>query len=148
MELQAKLRKTWDEMQKKTPDQPTDVLVIHAENVSIGYDPGILQFNPMKVILVGSKISGTPVGNQLGDEEGSAPRRPILKAEMQHSGKWQIRENQQLQDALEDEPSARSWFSCKPWHVVYTVDAQPALAPAPAKRAPTKKGVHTLHGYY
>ena len=69
------------ERQSNPKNRLTNVLIIHGDgNLTINEDPGILRFNPMKLVLEGARIVHQP----------SATGR--LDDAMYHTGKWQVSE--------------------------------------------------------
>jgi hypothetical protein len=151
MQLQTKLSEAWTKKEKDTPGQPTDILMIFAKkDLIIGQDPGFVQFNPMKVILVGAKIGEKVFGNRLGDKNDkgqyvSAAPLKSFKTTLEESGKWQVKDVQGTGAAIQDTPDTRSWFPCKPWHLVYNVPGSDVTIKAkpPAKK---DKKIHGLRG--
>jgi hypothetical protein len=101
----------------------TDAMIIHGDgNLTINEDPGILAFNPMKLILDGVKIVHEPaMGDRLDDK-------------MLFSGKWKVgprmitndpsiagakvQQAKSIDDALRYEAPKRSWTSCKRYHTI------------------------------
>lgn len=149
MQLQMKLSEEWAKKEKETPGQPTDILMIFGKkDLNIGQDPGFLQFNPMKVILVGPKIGDKVYGARLGDRndkgEYVAPEAlKSFKTTLEESGKWQVKDVKGTGDAIQDAPETRSWLPWKPWHVVYNVPGSDVAVKAkpPAKK---EKKIHGL----
>ncbi len=146
MQLQNKLSEEWAKTKKENPGQPTDILMIFGKkDLIIGQDPGFLQFNPMKVILVGPKIGEKVYGHRLGEKDFAPDALLPFKKTLEESGKWQVKDVKGTGDAIQDAPDTRSWFPCKPWHVVYNVPSSDvaAKAKAPAKK---EKKIHGLRG--
>lgn len=146
MQLQTKLSEEWAKTKKETPGQPTDILMIFGKkDLVIGQDPGFLQFNPMKVILVGPKIGEKVYGYRLGEKDFEPDALLPFKKTLEESGKWQVKDVKGTGDAIQDAPDTRSWFPCKPWHVVYNVPGSDVAvkAKAPAKK---EKKIHGLRG--
>jgi hypothetical protein len=113
--------------QNKPKHQPTHALIIHGDgNLAINEDPGILQLNPMKLVLDGAKIVHMPsVEGRLDDA-------------MEKTGKWNgytIRTvtaanvDAAVQEALEVTAPLRGGFSYKRYHQIFTLN-RPQQVPA------------------
>lgn len=126
-ELRTQLKAEWD----KPLHQPTDAIVIHGNGkLEINAEPGILQFNPMKLILAGAKIVHKPSPvDRLDDRMGRTGKwksTEVFRQVTAHDvSKASIGADTMasVQAALDDPLSARGWFTCKKWHVVYQVSA-------------------------
>ncbi len=101
--------------------QPTDAIVIHGRDLDINIEPGILRFNPMKLILEGARIVHEPLGagERLGDEMvrsnkwGAEPLRRGPDVGAENVGT--------IDEALQASLPRRGWFTCKRTHQVFTV---------------------------
>ena len=125
--LSEALAKAWDD---DAMHRPTNALIIHADgNVELNIDPGILRFNPMKLILEGAKIvhKSCPV-ERLDDELVRARKWEFA------NGGWRIatRENPDvpgttmmetntIEQALEAPLRRRGWLTCKCFHRVFVI---------------------------
>lgn len=123
------LRKELAAERKFNPkNQPTNALIIHGDgNLTINEDPGILQFNPMKLVLVGAQIVHRP----------SASGR--LDDAMSRTGKWQVsavrvatstnpdtsftksQSVNSIDDALKASAPRRNWTSSKRYHMIFNL---------------------------
>lgn len=109
-------------------NRATNAIIIHGDgNLTINEDLGILQFNPMKLVLEGAQIVHQP----------SATSR--LDDEMYRTGKWQVNavrvatssnpdnsfaQSQRVSsvdDALRATAPRRSWTSCKRYHMIFNL---------------------------
>lgn len=116
-------------------NRPTNALIIHGDGaLTINGEPGILQFNPMKLILEGAKIVH------------QSSNRDRLDDLMHRAGKWQISAFREasssnpdnsgaishsvnsIEDALRTSAPRRSWTSCKRYHMIFNL-ARPELEP-------------------
>lgn len=111
------------ERESDPKNRRTNAMIIHGDgNLTINEDPGILAFNPMKLILNGVKIVHQPA---------AAPR---LDDGMIRSGKWEggariitpnnacapgakVQQAKSIDYALRYEAPKRSW--CKQYHTVF-----------------------------
>lgn len=123
------LRQALEAERKADPkNQPTIALIIHGDgNLTINEDPGILRFNPMKLVLEGAQIVHQP----------SAIGR--LDEAMYSTGKWQVSAVRvatssnpdntfanshgvnSIADALRATAPRRSWTSCKRYHMIFNL---------------------------
>lgn len=123
------LRKALEAECRSNPkNRPTTALIIHGDgNLTINEDPGILQFNPMKLVLEGAQIVHQP----------SAAGR--LDDAMFRSGKWQVsairvatssnpdnsgattHSVKSVDDALRATAPRRSLTSCKRYHTIFNL---------------------------
>lgn len=92
---------------------PTNALIIYGDGTfTINKDPGILRFNPMKLILSGTSIA-SPSSSFVEDRIGKL---------MRDTGKWLIRsEVGSVDEALRALADRRSWTSCKRYHTVFEI---------------------------
>jgi hypothetical protein len=114
------------ERQSNPKNRPTNALIIHGDGaLTINEDPGILQFNPMKLVLEGATIV----------HQSSAAGR--LDDAMNRTGKWQVnavrvvsssnpdnsfaksQNVNSVDDALRASAPRRSWTSCKRYHMIF-----------------------------
>ena len=97
-----------DERRSDPKNRPTDALIIHGDgNLEITADPGILDFNPMKLILVGARIVPQPV-----------LRHPLSDV-MARTGKWRNEQAPSVIEALASAAPRREWLSCKRYHTIF-----------------------------
>ena len=116
--LREALDKVWDE---DTMHRPTEALIIHGDgNLELNADPGILQFNPMKLILEGAQIVHKPCPSIFG--------RLIENMNKTHKWKnvWKM-PIATVEDALKIPLRRREWLTCKCFHQVIYVP-RPASA--------------------
>jgi hypothetical protein len=109
-------------------NRPTNALIIHGNgSLTINEDPGILQFNPMKLVLEGAKIVHEPSSTGRLDDA------------MRRTGKWQVRAIRivtsssvndaaegahnvnSIDEALQAFAPRRSWTSCKRYHMIFNL---------------------------
>lgn len=116
------------ELQSDPKNHLTDALIIHGDgNLTINEDPGILKFNPMKLILEGCKIVHEPSAiGRLDDKMFGtgkwqiSPVRTITGSDADKSGAKAHRVNS-IDDALKAAAPRRSWASCKRYHMIFNV---------------------------
>jgi hypothetical protein len=103
----------------------THALIIRGKNLRINTEPGILRFNPLKLILNGATVVHAP---------SAVPR---LDDEMSRTGKWEGIAGLRVVDvgsvtaagpqtvaaALADTPPRREFVGCKRFHKIYYVTA-------------------------
>jgi hypothetical protein len=110
------LQKALKEEREADPiNRLTDTLVIHGDgNLKINEDPGILRFNPMKLVLEGAQIVHNPSHFGRFDEA-------IMK-----TGNWKFAKSSvaTIDIALTIQAPRRSRFSCKRFHVLVGVPKQ------------------------
>lgn len=111
-------------------NRPTNALIIHGDGaLTINEDLGILQFNPMKLVLEGAQIVHQP----------SASMDGRLDEKMARTGKWQVNASRlatpsnpdnsfaksqsvtSVDDALRVTAPRRNWASRKRYHMVFNV---------------------------
>jgi len=116
------------EYKSDSKNRPTNALIIHGDGtLTINEDPGILRFNPMKLILEGARIVHQP----------SAIGR--LDDQMYDTRKWQVsavrtvnasnvddaaegsHKVESIDDALIASAPRRSWTSLKRYHMIFTL---------------------------
>ena len=110
-ELAAALRA---ERTSDPKNRPTNALIIHGNGaLTINDDPGILRFNPMKLVLEGARIVHEP---------SASPSGPLEEA-MYHTGKWQSGTDRvnSIDEALQATASRRSLAPCKRYHMVFAL---------------------------
>lgn len=123
------LRQALEAERKADPkNRPTNALIIHGDGaLTINEDLGILQFNPMKLVLEGAQIVHQP----------SAAGR--LDDAMFRTGKWQVSMFREatasnpdnsgvnshsvnsVDAALRASAPRRSWTSCKRYHMIFNL---------------------------
>jgi hypothetical protein len=127
-QLKEGLRAEW----AKPLHQPTDAIVIHGNgSLEINAEPGILEFNPIKLILVGAKIVHKPCAvdrlddrmGRTGKWKGAETFRQITSAQDVNKASIGVNVFGSVQEALDDPLTSRGWFTCKKWHVVYQAKA-------------------------
>ncbi len=96
-------------------NRPTDALIIHGDGkLTINEDPGILHFNPMKLILEGARIVHEP----------NSSMESRLDEAIARTGKWigsvVVRVNS-INEALQTTAPRRSWLSCKRYHMIFNL---------------------------
>lgn len=118
------------ELRSDPKNRPTNALIIHGDGLlTINDDPGILDFNPMKLVLEGAKIVHEP----------SAAMSGRLDDQMRTTGKWQVsvfrvatssnpsnssvnsHSVNSVDDALRANAPRRSWTSCKRYHMIFNL---------------------------
>jgi hypothetical protein len=127
-QLSAALAKAW---QEDSMNRPTNALIIHAfGNVELNTDPGILRFNPMKLILEGAQIVHKPCSSPWGclDERMLAARIwetgsgwRIATNANPHTSVVAIRETFTIAQALEVPLLRRGRLTCKCFHQVFVI---------------------------
>jgi len=124
------LRQALAAEKNKPKHQPTNALIIHGDgNLAINEDPGILDLNPMKLILEGAQIVHRPSASLAGR----------LDEEMGRTGKWQVAASRvvtaanvdasfaedhrvsSIEEALKATAPRRDWTSCKRYHMIFTI---------------------------
>lgn len=91
--------------------KPIDAVIVLGKDFQILEDPGLLKFNPMKIILYKVKVA----------KESRQDRQTFYDTVIA-SKKWIRRTNLSYIEALNDTPPLRSWIFWKRWHVVYEVN--------------------------
>lgn len=107
----------------------TDALIIHGDgNLTINEEPGIMAFNPMKLILDGVKIVHEPaMGDRLDDKMRSSrkwevgPR--IITNDPSVAGA-KVQQAKSIDDALKYVAPKRAWNSCKRYHTIFEMAKQ------------------------
>ena len=108
-------------------NHPTNALIIHGDGaLTINEDPGILDFNPKKLILDGAQIVHQPSPTDRLDDA------------MVRSGKWKpstfrlvtgnpdnpgaiLNRVNSIEEALQATAPRRSWTSCKRYHMIFNL---------------------------
>src|SRR3569832_1698425 len=109
--------------------RPTNALIIHGDgNLTINEDPGIFQFNPMKLVLEGARIVCEPT-----------EAVDCLDDAMRYTHKWQVDKARvatgsnlgttyvishsvdSVDAALQFVAPKRRWNSCKRYHTIFTL---------------------------
>lgn len=122
------LKRALDAERLSTPkNPPTNALIIHGGGkLAINEDPGILRFNPMKLVLEGAQIVHRPCATDRLDDE------------MSSTGKWQVSVRavtssnpgnsaanshsvNSVDEALRTSAPRRSWTSCKRYHMIFNL---------------------------
>lgn len=116
------------ERESDLKNRPTNALIIHGDGaLTINEDPGILDFNPMKLVLEGAQIVHQPSASSRLDDA------------MYRTGKWQIsafrvatasnpdnsgantHSVNSVDDALQATAPRRSRTSCKRYHMIFNL---------------------------
>lgn len=107
------------ERQSDPQNHPTHALIIHGDGLlTINEDPGILIFNPMKLILEGVKIS--PKTQLIGNLN--------FADKISKTGNWKVSKPlASIDDALRTIAPWRSWFSYRRYHMIFTVSRPQVL---------------------
>jgi hypothetical protein len=126
-ELRTALQNVWD---NDPMHRPTNALIIHGENLQINVDPGILRFNPMKLILQGASIVHQPAYfGRLDDNLLSTHKwetvttmgwRVVTPANPNAPGITMTQENT-IGEALNAPLRRRGWLTWKCFHRVFVV---------------------------
>lgn len=115
-----------DARKADTKNRPINALIIYGDGaLTINEEPGILQFNPMKLVLDGAQIVHQQCNKSRLDDE------------MSRTGKWQantfrlvtkstidkpgvtIHSVNSIEEALQATAPRRSWTSCKRYHMIF-----------------------------
>lgn len=108
---------------------PTNALIIHGNGtLTINEEPGILQFNPMKLILEGAKIvHQSSNGARLDDLmhitdkwQTSSAFREATSSNPNNSRATSHSVNS-VEDALRVTAPRRGWISCKRYHMIFNL---------------------------
>lgn len=124
----------------KPKHQPTNALIIHGDgNLAINEDPGILELNPMKLILEGARIVhrssliGTLDTAMLGSGKWQfAAMRVVTGAANADASVVKDHGVSSVKEALAVTAPRRDWTSCKRYHMIFSIarPRPPSLATA------------------
>lgn len=116
-----------EEHQSNPKNRPTTALIIHGNgNLTINEDPGILRFNPMKLVLEGARIVNEPFVEGLNDVMYRTCKWEVSMIRVEiasnpgNSGANSQSVNS-VDDALRVTAPRRSWTSCKRYHMIFNL---------------------------
>ncbi len=115
-----------DEASTTPTNQLTDTLIIHGDGkLKINEDPGILRFNPMKLILVGAQIVHKPtLHGKLDDalcDSGNWESSVVRDGGSSGSTFVKIQQCTSIADALRAQAPRRGRLTCKRYHQIFQV---------------------------